>query len=168
MGEKEEQSPSLTPDIIADLINTASQAPLHSVLPCTRDGIILGSYTGSRCSEYCRSKRKTNDPFGLVPSNPHTVPFDGWPIAFTAVDFSFLSKEKILIPHSLRHLAAFIQIRFRFDKGRGGNFNVHPLACTSTKDTTLAFCCLRACKLASLQVYPPETWGALTAARCTF
>ena len=139
--KKKSKALPLTPEIIADLIKTASRAPLHSVLPCTRDGIILGSYTGSRCSEYCRGKRKKNDPFELVPSNPHTVPFDGWPIAFTAVDFSFLSKDKILIPHSLGHSAAFVQIRFRFDKGGGGNFNVRTFARVSNKDTTLAFCC---------------------------
>ena len=74
--KKKSKALPLTPEIIADLIKTASRAPPLCTPPCTRDSIILGTFTGSRCSEYCRGKHKKNEPFGLVPTNPHTVPFD--------------------------------------------------------------------------------------------
>ena len=79
--KKKSKALPLTPETIADLIKSASSAPPHSTLPCTRDSVILGSYTGSRCSEYCRGKRKKLEPFGCDPFNPNTEPFSIWRMA---------------------------------------------------------------------------------------
>ena len=139
--KKKSKALPLTPETIADLIKSASSAPPHSTLPCTRNSVILGSYTGSRCSEYCRGKRKKLEPFGCDPFNPNTEPFGGWPIALAPEDFTFLSKKKVIIPHSLAHTAAFVQVRFRFNKGGRGNFSVRTFAKVLTNDASLAFCC---------------------------
>lgn len=89
------------------------------------DAIVLGSYTGARCSEYCRGTYRKGELFSKVPDNKFTKEWRGYPIAFVNSDITFLNRSRCLIQTSQAHLdAQYVQVRFRFDKGGGQNFSV--------------------------------------------
>ena len=96
-----------------------------SELACAIDAIVLGSYTGARCSEYCKGTVRKGEPFATVPSNHYTREWGGFPIAFIAQDLTFLcAKHTVLTPDQAPLEAEYVSIRFRFDKGGGQNFSV--------------------------------------------
>ena len=116
----------LTRRILDDLHNHAASSANTGQQACIRDACTLGTYTGSRCSEYCRGRPGPSSPFMLIPTS-HITTTQAWaglPIAFIADDFTFLdSNQQIIHWTSASTLATYVQIRFRFDKGGGHNFS---------------------------------------------
>lgn len=142
--EKAEGLP-LTLDMLKALIIRAKSTHIHSELGCIRDSTLLGIYTGSRCSEYCKGK---GSPFSRVPETPQTIDsFANWPIAFTVEDFQFLSENLTVIHWSkVNPSKTKVQIRFRYDKGGKCNFSKRTFAAVNTKDEILQyFCPVRTC-----------------------
>jgi hypothetical protein len=91
---------------------------------CATDGIILGSYTGSRVSEYCKGTTRRGEQFAIVPKNRFTQEWGGLPIALISRDFTFMDASHALLTHDqARNEAQYVSIRFRFDKGGGRNFS---------------------------------------------
>ena len=121
-----EKAWSLDMNILRALEQMASP-PTRSTseLACCIDAIVLGSYTGARCSEYCRGTVRKGEPFATVPSNHYTREWGGFPIAFIAQDFTFLTATHVVLPlEQAQPNAEYVSIRFRFDKGGGQNFSV--------------------------------------------
>lgn len=117
----------ITMPILRSLIKTAQDSTSTlSLASCTADAVILGLYTGSRCSEYCKgSPIDPSDLFSKVPSTQFTGPFAGFPIALTVADFEFLTANKTFVPWTqAASTATYVRVRFRFDKGGTGNFSV--------------------------------------------
>ena len=116
---------SLDMKILLALKTISSTVPFVSMTSCAIDAIILGAYTGSRCSEYCRGTTKRNEPFAKVPSNHFTREWGGYPIALISKDIQFLDKDRCLIPfQGTIQSAIYVSVRFRFDKGGGQNFSI--------------------------------------------
>ena len=91
---------------------------------CAIDGIILGSYTGSRVSEYCKGTTRRGEQYAIVPQSRFTREWGGLPIALISSDFSFLTKTHSIVTYEQAHQeATYVSIRFRFDKGGGRNFS---------------------------------------------
>ena len=111
--------------ILRELKSMLSQSNPLSFTASAIDAIILGAYTGARCSEYCRGTYRKGELFSTVPNNKFTREWRGYPIAFVNADITFLNSSRCLIPTSEAHLSAqYVQVRFRFDKGGGQNFSV--------------------------------------------
>jgi len=122
--KKSSKALPLNPTIISHLVSIATLSKPFSEACCIRDAVILGCFTGSRCGEYCAGKHHPGDEFGKVPANVLTTEFEGWPIAFTASDITFLDASLHVIPYPLAQSAAsMVRIRFRYDKGGGCNFS---------------------------------------------
>jgi hypothetical protein len=97
------------------------------------DWLRLGTFSGSRISEYAQT-RTTKDPitgkrYACVPNSPAAGPWANQPIAFIETDFVFYSKEAILVANkfcllntALDHIWEF-HLRFRFDKSKN-NFTI--------------------------------------------
>ena len=113
----------LTIQILSILRDSASTHGPNSSYACTFDAICLGLQTGSRCSEYCKGlPTNKQDDFCKVPSSQFAGQFAGYPLAFAPEDISFLSSSRLLIPsNQALTQAAFVRIRFKFDKGGTGN-----------------------------------------------
>ena len=112
--------------ILSDIAAQASRLPPTSQLACIRDACILGTYTGSRCSEYCKGRSGTSSPFLTVPTSHITTcqEWAGFPIAFISADFVFLDSNQRIIPwQDAAKLGSYVTLRFRFDKGGGRNFS---------------------------------------------
>lgn len=135
----------LTIDMLKALAKSAAASDPNSEEACITDATILGLYTGSRCSEYCKGNSK---PFSKVPTNPQTEDtFAGWPIAFTPTDFLFLSSDL-----NTRHWSqidpnnSMVRIRFRYDKGGGRNFSERMFASINCEDEAFQqFCPVKTC-----------------------
>ena len=116
---------SLDMKILRELNNMTLTSHILSSTASAIDAIILGSYTGARCSEYCRGTYRKGELFSKVPDNKFTKEWRGFPIAFVASDLTFLNCERCIISTTEAHLTAqYVQVRFRFDKGGGQNFSV--------------------------------------------
>ena len=82
----------ITVAILADLCNLASSSPAvdELLLPAViRDAAILGTFTGSRVSEYAQGKVPKGTPFSKVPSNTASGEEGGRALAFHRLDFRF-------------------------------------------------------------------------------
>ena len=91
---------------------------------CAIDGIILGSYTGSRVSEYCKGTTRRGEKYAIVPASRFTREWGGLPIALISSDFSFLNASHSIVTYDQALTeAVYVTIRFRFDKGGGRNFS---------------------------------------------
>ena len=129
---------SLDLKILLAMKSISATVPFVSMTSCAIDSIILGAYTGSRCSEYCKRTTKKNEPFAKVPANHFTREWGDYPIALISKDISFLTNERCVIPiNASISKAQYVSVRFRFDKGGGQNFSVrtfkrldtHPFLC---------------------------------------
>ena len=90
-----------------------------------RDACILGSFTGSRVSEYAQTQLRKGTRFNTVPLNTASGREGGKPIAFVIGDFTFFSADKLEVLNTQAHQAAYIRIRFRFTKaGRAFTFRM--------------------------------------------
>jgi hypothetical protein len=130
---------SLDMKILIAMKSMSSQAPFVSMISCAVDAIILGAYTGSRCSEYCKGTTKRNEPFATVPTNHFTREWGGYPIALISKDITFLQKDRCIIPtqESISNVE-YVSVRFRFDKGGGQNFSTNTLSfvqCVQLQDS---------------------------------
>jgi hypothetical protein len=119
------------------IVTTAMAGDKYSEHAACADATILGTYTGSRCSEYCRGDLTpgSKDLFSKVPAGPFSPAFADWPIALTIEDFVFLSTQK----HEIQWFdalaeAEYVQVRFRFDKGGTGNFSIRTFRRLHQKD----------------------------------
>jgi len=125
-------------DAIRDFLHDqAQQFPIHKVFLTASyaayDWIRLGTFTGSRISEYGQT-RATKDPvtgkrYACVPNSPAAGPWASQPIAFIATDFVFYSATAIrvetefcLLNTALDHIWE-LHLRFRFDKSKT-NFTI--------------------------------------------
>ena len=133
----------ITIPIIRTLRQSANASHPDSLLRCILDNVIIGTYTGSRCSEYCRGTPKNkSDRFNTVPQSPLVPHFGGSPISFIVNDFTFLTEAKSYVPWTSAGTAAYIQIRFRFDKGGTGNGSIRTFR--RLPDAAADYCCVRA------------------------
>ena len=117
----------LTRRILDDLSRQVLPGANTGLEACIRDACILGTYTGSRCSEYCKGRPGKSAPFLVVPTShiTSTQAWAGLPIAFILDDFTFLDSNQQIIPwEAAARLGTYVQIRFRFDKGGGRNFSI--------------------------------------------
>ena len=134
------QALPLTPSIIKCLFRRAAAAAISNpfaAITAIRDGVILGTYTGSRCSEYCRGKFKAGTQFSAVPVTPTTGPFGGLPIALISDDFTYFNSNFELIPWTIAFThAQYVTVRFRYDKGGGQNFSERTFGRTSTQTSS--------------------------------
>ena len=114
-GEKQPISVAILTTII-NAVPSYDGAQL-SLPAAVRDACILGSFTGSRVSEYAQSQLGRGVPFNLVPANAASGPEGGKPIAFIDADFTFFTAEKLEVDHTRAFQAAYLRIRFRYAKG---------------------------------------------------
>ena len=82
-----------------------------------RDATILGSFLGSRASEYAQSSVPKGHAFSKVPSNAASGSEGGKPLAFCRDDFCFYSSKKCLLDEATMDSAAYLEVRFRYTKG---------------------------------------------------
>jgi hypothetical protein len=79
----------------------------------------LGTFTGSRVSEYAQTSARKGT-FSRVPDSLDAGDWKNTPIAFMFSDFTFLTKAGRVVPHNrlqqLGHTVHELHIRFRFDK----------------------------------------------------
>jgi len=79
----------------------------------------LGTFTGSRVSEYAQTLARKGT-FSRVPDSLDAGNWKNTPIAFMFSDFTFLTKAGRVVPHNwlqqLGHTVHELHIRFRFDK----------------------------------------------------
>ena len=116
---------SLDMNILQQLKTTLQTSNPLSHTASAIDAIVLGAYTGARCSEYCRGTFRKGELFAKVPDNKFTREWRGYPIAFVNSDITFLNSSRCIIHTSRANQEAqYVQIRFRFDKGGGQNFSV--------------------------------------------
>jgi len=139
------QALPLTSAIIRYLIDQAARDSVSNIFgksTAIRDGVILGTYTGSRCSEYCRGKRHAGQAFGTTPVSTTTGTFGGWPMALAPSDFTFLSSSLCQIPwlQAETH-ASYIRVRFRYDKGGSCNFSERTFRRLQDLDALSQFLC---------------------------
>jgi hypothetical protein len=107
---------------VAVLSTLTSSVPSHEgaelgLSAAIRDASIIGSFTGSRVSEYAQSQLKRGQHFTTVPVNAASGAEGGKPIAFIPEDFSFFSCTHLEVEYTRAHRASYIRIRFRFTKG---------------------------------------------------
>jgi hypothetical protein len=93
------------------------------------DWLRLGTFTGSRVSEYAQSKLKKTQRFQTIPASKDAGLWAGFPLAFIPEDFTFydvrqcqVARGKIFSQHKQKVLAV-VHIRFRFDKS-ATNFTI--------------------------------------------
>jgi hypothetical protein len=99
------------------------------------DWLRLGTFTGSRVSEYAQSKLAKLQRFQTIPTSIDAGQWAGLPLAFTAADFTFYDTAQLLVPHAqifkahkLKRLA-MVHIRFKFDKS-ANNFTIRKFQAT--------------------------------------
>ena len=110
----------ITVAILADLCNSAStpSAVDDLLLPAViRDAAILGTFTGSRVSEYAQGKVPKGDEYSRVPINTASGLEGGRALAFHRLDFRFFSKTKLELSGAAIADAAYLEVRFRYTKG---------------------------------------------------
>jgi len=149
----------LTNEMILYLVATYPSLPADSLEQCCTDAVILGCFTGGRCSEYCKGKTTKGQAFGRVPVSMFTGTFGHWPIAITPHDMKFYSADLTLVPASIAHVTgAFVLLRFRFDKGGSKNFSERMYRRLPAPTSPLArtFCPLLTC----LRIY--TRWARLS------
>ncbi len=61
------------------------------VMATVFDWVILGTFTGSRLSEYGQSKKKPEEPYALVPHSMAAGQYVGTSLAFIRENFTFYS-----------------------------------------------------------------------------
>jgi hypothetical protein len=99
------------------------------------DWLRLGTFTGSRVSEYAQSKLKKTQRFQTIPASKDAGLWAGYPLAFIPEDFTFydvqqcqVAREKLFSQHKQK-LLAVVHIRFRFDKS-ATNFTIRKFEAT--------------------------------------
>ena len=116
-------------------LQSMSDTHILSATACAIDGIILGSYTGSRVSEYCKGTTRRGEKYAIVPVSRFTREWGGLPIALISSDFSFLTEKHSVVTYDQAHTQAmYVSIRFRFDKGGGRNFSTRTFRRLVTND----------------------------------
>ena len=129
---------SLDMNIITSLEKIYRNTDNLSVEASTVDAIILGSHTGSRCAEYAKGTLRPGEEFSTLPNNFWLREWAGLPIALIKSDFTFMNNSRVIIPYTqAKETAAYVTVRFRFDKAGGQNFNSrtfrsirdHPFLC---------------------------------------
>jgi len=87
----------------------------------------LGIHTGSRLSEYGQSKPRRGEPIARIPFDSDAGEWAGLPLAFLRSDFTLYDEQLVRRSHpeciADLKLAAFVHIRFRYDKSVN-NFTV--------------------------------------------
>jgi hypothetical protein len=82
----------------------------------------LGTFTGSRLSEYGQSKKRKKQRFATVPHDKTAGEWAGTALAFIADDFTLYDANNIRIPHAVAlanwDLVETVHVRFRYDKSR--------------------------------------------------
>ena len=123
----------LTTEILSALSTAAIDHGPSSLQACIYDAVCLSLQSGSRCSEYCRGNpTNQSDQFCRVPNSHYAGTFAGFPIAFIAEDISFLTASKTFIPFSQAiSSAAYVRVRFKFDKGGTGNLSFRTFSAKS-------------------------------------
>ncbi|GKZ00904.1 hypothetical protein MPSEU_001042100 [Mayamaea pseudoterrestris] len=90
------------------------------------DWTCLGAFTGSRANEYAQTTAKRGC-FSKVPANADAGEWAGQPLAFVAIDFTFYTKDNILLSHAallVNSTQTFeLRLRFRYDKSQN-NFTI--------------------------------------------
>ena len=125
MGQCSKQSMVPGHEILSALEKIHRKAYPLSATACTIDAIILGSHTGSRCAEYARGTLRPGESFSTLPNNYWLREWAGLPIALISNDFTFMTKDRIIITfQEATTQATYVTIRFRFDKAGGQNFNL--------------------------------------------
>ena len=133
---------SLDMKIFLSLKDLYNKEPPLSQDACAIDAIILGSYTGSRCSEYCKGTTRKGESFAIVPRNDFTKEWGGLPIALISRDVAFMDMQlRLLTLAEATAKATYVSIRFRFDKGGGQNFSTRTFRRLDKKEHTLSFFC---------------------------
>ena len=84
---------------------------------CIADAAILGTFTGSRVSEYAQSSLTRGKRYNTVPRNAASGEHAGAPIAFTRADFSFYSRSNLQLSPPDLPSATYLTVRFRYTKG---------------------------------------------------
>ena len=117
-----QRRPERQPISVAILSSLQETVPTHpgaelSLSAVVRDAAILGTFTGSRVSEYAQAQLPRGVSFHTVPMNAASGSDGGKPIAFTISDFTFYSAARLAVHHSEAHTAAYLNILFRFTKG---------------------------------------------------
>jgi hypothetical protein len=99
------------------------------------DWLRLGTFTGSRVSEYAQSKLAKLQRFQTIPTSTDAGQWAGLPLAFIAADFTFYDVAQLLVPHARLFKAhklkriEMVHIRFRFDKS-ANNFTIRKFQTT--------------------------------------
>ena len=115
---------SLDLKILAALQTLSFTTPFLSPSACAIDAIVLGAFTGSRCSEYCKGTTRTGELYAKVPISRFTREWSGFPIALVNKDITFYDASLCLVDfRSAPYRATYVAVRFRFDKGGGQNFS---------------------------------------------
>ena len=96
--------------VISDLISQVDSAPGSELLlpAAIRDAVIIGTFTGSRVSEYAQSQLRAGMQFQSVPVNSASGSQGGNPIAFMLSDFLFYSKNRVEMSPSAASRAAYL------------------------------------------------------------
>ena len=105
----------ITVAILADLCTSAStpSAVDDLLLPAViRDAAILGTFTGSRVSEYAQGKVPKGDEYSRVPINTASGEEGGRALSFHRLDFRFYSKCKLELLGAAIVDAAYLEVRF--------------------------------------------------------
>ena len=82
-----------------------------------RDAAILGTFTGSRISEYAQASTPAGSPFCTIPCNSASGDEGGKPVAFHRQDFTFFSKGQVELIEDTISQASYLRVRFRYTKG---------------------------------------------------
>ena len=100
--------------ILTDLAAQVGHATSAELLATAaiRDAVIIGTFTGSRVSEYAQGQLRAGSKFQTVPINAASGEQGGNPIAFMFSDFRFYSKERIELSLPAASRARYLQIRF--------------------------------------------------------
>ncbi len=110
--------------ILTDLAAQVGHATGAELLTAAaiRDAVIIGTFTGSRVSEYAQGQLRAGSKFQSVPFNAASGKQGGNPIAFMFSDFHFYSIERIELSPPAASKARYLQIRFRYCKGTARTF----------------------------------------------
>ena len=115
---------AITQEMLHDLVRRVPSSPgAEFLLPAvTRDAAILGTFTGSRVSEYAQGQLSPGQIFHRVPRNAASGTDVSIPIAFVLADFAFFTADGIQLESTAASSARYLRIRYRYCKGMVRSF----------------------------------------------
>jgi hypothetical protein len=114
--------PVRQPITVAILHSLVLSVPSHrgaelGLAAAVRDAAILGTFTGSRVSEYAQSNVSARVSFDMIPVNAASGDQGGKPRAFMLSDFKFYDSKHLQVSNEGTTKAAYVRILFRYTKG---------------------------------------------------